>query len=71
MQNINHLPPDEQQNYMLCPYCNEYVDLHNLPTAVNHVRGNCKHHAKQVIFVECNSTQCVEILEGRYHLNLN
>ena len=41
MKSIKHLSQKEQQNYILCSHCKEYVDVRTLTVAVGHIQGFC------------------------------
>jgi hypothetical protein len=41
MKSIKHLSQQEQEHYILCSHCKEYVDVRTLTTAVSHIHGFC------------------------------
>lgn len=36
MTSISHLPPSEQEHYIKCPLCGDYVDMRNLAEVFEH-----------------------------------
>ena len=71
MKSINHLSPEEQQNFMQCPHCKEYIDLHNLRNAVDHIVGRCIHKAADVLYVKIIVARSFEEIIGEQVINLN
>ncbi|MFL5771837.1 MAG: hypothetical protein ACJ75F_01685 [Flavisolibacter sp.] len=41
MQNIDHLPKEEKQHFILCE-CGEYIDMRNLAEVFGHLHMNAK-----------------------------
>jgi hypothetical protein len=39
MRSIQHLPPDEQQHYILCD-CSEYIDMRDLGQVFSHLHAD-------------------------------
>jgi hypothetical protein len=71
MKSINHLSRDEQQNYMQCPHCKEYIDLHNLKNAVDHIVGKCLHTPPKVLYLKIIVANSFEEIIGDNVINLN
>ena len=72
MKSINHLSREEQQNFMQCPHCKEYIHLHNLKDAVDHIIGRCLRKEKpEVMYVKIIVAQSFEQIIGDNVINLN
>ena len=71
MKSIHHLSREEQQNYIRCPHCKEYIDLHYLKNALDHMVGKCMNTSHATFYLKLIIVQPFEEIIGDHVLNLN